>query len=46
MEFNEDSMLARIWADLILKKVYSKEQVPKIGNLQETVVEILKRKGE
>lgn len=46
MEFNEDSVLARIWADLIQKKVYSKNQIPRIGNLQETVHNILKKKGE
>lgn len=46
MEFHKNSALVRIWADLIYKKAYRMEQVPKIGNLQEIVNQVLKERGE
>nr|DAN97722.1 MAG TPA: hypothetical protein [Caudoviricetes sp.] len=39
--FNKNSIVVRIWIDLIRKGTYKKEQVPKLQNLQEVVYSIL-----
>lgn len=46
MEFNEGSILVRIWVELIQKKTYNKDQIPNIGNLKEMVLKVSKKKGE
>ena len=35
--FNENSSLVKIWFSAVLGGVYTKEQVPKLFNLQEEV---------
>lgn len=39
--FNENSQLVKIWVSLVLSGAYTKEQVPKLSNLQEVVSEIV-----
>ena len=39
--FNENSGLVKVWVSLIQKGLYSKEDIPAIGNLREVVTEII-----
>jgi len=39
--FNKDSQLVKTWVRLVKEGVYTKEQVPRLGNLQEVVWSIL-----
>lgn len=39
--FNKDSQLVKTWVRLVKEGVYMKEQVPRLGNLQEVVWSIL-----
>ena len=42
MKFNKDSGLVKnVWVPLILSGVYTKEQVPALGNLKEAVASVL-----
>lgn len=41
--FHENSGLVQSWARLIRSGAYSKEQVPRIGNLREIVFSILEK---
>ena len=45
--FNENSMIVKTWVSLVLAGTYTREQVPKLGNLQEVVKKVLdEMKGE
>lgn len=39
--FNKDSALVKIWVRLIKQGTYTVEDVPKLSNLQDIVVEVL-----
>lgn len=41
--FNENSGLVRMWVNAVNEGKYTKEQVPKLSNLQEVVYSILDR---
>lgn len=44
--FNENSVIVKIWVNLVRNGTYKKENVPNISNLQEIVFEILKTEVE
>lgn len=39
--FNENSGLVKIWVSLIQRGVYTKDDIPAIGNLREVVISVL-----
>lgn len=39
--FNENSSLVKVWVRLVNEGKYTREQVPKISNLQEMVYKVL-----
>lgn len=39
--FSENSIIVKTWVKLVKQGPYTREQVPKIGNLQEVVYDIL-----
>lgn len=39
--FTKDSMLPQLWAKWVKRGVYSREDVPKLSNLQEMVYVVL-----
>lgn len=39
--FNENSVLVKTWVNLVKKGTYTREQVPKLSNLQEIVYSVL-----
>ena len=41
MVFTRNSQLVKIWVSLVLSGVYSKEQVPRLFNLRDVVLEVL-----
>jgi len=43
MIFTEDSTVVQSWVRLITNEMYTREQIPNIGNLQEVVIQILDR---
>ena len=45
--FNENSMIVKTWASLVLAGTYTKEQVPNLSNLREMVSKAIEKlKGE
>lgn len=43
--FNENSGLVKIWVRNVEENKYSREQVPKLSNLQEVVYTVLDKKA-
>lgn len=41
MNFTEESAIVQTWVRLVSNEEYTREQVPKLGNLQEVVYSIL-----
>lgn len=41
MSFNKESGLVNVWVKLVQNGTYTRDQVPKMFNLQEVVAEIL-----
>lgn len=41
MVFTRNSQLVKIWVSLVLSGVYTKEQVPRLFNLKDVVLEVL-----
>ena len=41
MVFTRNSQLVKIWVSLVLSGVYTKEQVPRLFNLRDVVLEVL-----
>ena len=41
MVFTRNSQLVKIWVSLVLSNVYTKEQVPRLFNLKDVVLEVL-----
>lgn len=41
MKFTKNSALAKVWVGNVQANLYTKDQVPKIFNLQEVVWEVL-----
>lgn len=41
MTFNKDSGLVKVWVKLVQNGTYTRDQIPKMYNLQEIVAEIL-----
>lgn len=41
MRFNRDSGLVKVWVKLVRNGIYTREQIPEMYNLRETVEEIL-----
>jgi len=41
MVFTRNSQLVKIWVSLVLAGVYTKEQVPRLFNLRDVVLEVL-----
>ena len=41
--FNGDSVVVQSWVELIRKGIYTKQQVPNLGNLREVVFSILEQ---
>lgn len=41
MVFTRNSQLVKIWVSLVLSSVYTKEQVPRLFNLKDVVLEVL-----
>lgn len=41
MTFTRNSQLVKIWVSLVLSGVYTKEQVPRLFNLRDVVLEVL-----
>lgn len=44
--FNETSILVRTWVRLVQEGTYTREQVPRLSNLRDTVYMVLDRKDE
>ena len=45
--FNENSMIVKTWASLVLSGTYTQKQVPNLSNLQEMVSKAIEKlKGE
>lgn len=41
MSFNKDSGLVTVWVNMVQSGTYTRDQVPKMFNLQEVVAEVL-----
>ena len=41
MQFTEDSAIVKTWVRLVSGGEYTREQVPKLGNLQDVVISVL-----
>jgi len=41
MTFTKDSQLVKIWVSLVKNGTYTRDQVPKLYNLQEVVFQVL-----
>lgn len=41
MKFNKESGLVKVWVKLVQSGTYTRDQVPKMYNLQEIVAEVL-----
>lgn len=41
MTFDKDSGLVKVWVNMVQSGTYTRDQVPKMFNLQEVVAEVL-----
>lgn len=46
MTFNKESGLVKVWVNMVQSGTYSRDQVPKMYNLQEIVGEVLDELAE
>lgn len=46
MNFTENSGLVKVWVNLVNAGTYKREDVPKLGNLQDVVYKILDGKED
>lgn len=46
MTFDKESGLVNVWVKLVQNGTYTRDQVPKIFNLQEVVAEVLDEQAE